>query len=518
MEKDSIGVVGGGWRSRVWEYRLELAIALVPLVLALAFGGRYGYFRDELYYIACSNRLDWGFVDHPPLSILLLWLNRSVFGDSLVALHWLPALAVAATIVLTAVLARALGAGRRGRVIAALAAAGCPLYLSFSGSYSMNAFDILFWTMAMLAAVRAVTENRPRLWLVFGLCIGLGLQNKYSIGFLAVCLSGGLLLSRERRQLAEKHFWWGAALAFTLFLPHLVWQVVHHFPSLEFMHNASSYKNMPLSPLALLLQQWIIGPLQALVWLAGLFALLRRPAVRYLGYTFLLFFTLMALSHAKPYYLGPIYPVLFAAGGTIWERWSERSRLPAVGLGVLLVASAVMLSPFALPVLPVQDFLRYQSALGLKPPQEERSAVGPLSQFYADRFGWREWNEVFTSLYQRLSPAEQRSCFILVRNYGEAAALEFFGRGKLPPVLCGHNSYWYWADLDQNYSTAIVVGVSRDTKESLADLRPHFDSVEPAAGPFHPLAMPFENHRPIFICRGARFRLRDMWPRQRSFI
>jgi 4-amino-4-deoxy-L-arabinose transferase-like glycosyltransferase len=197
------------------ENRLLLGLAFVKLLIHLvvnAMGG-YGYFRDEFYYLACSDHLDWGYVDHPPLSIFLLWVNRFVFGDSLVALRLLPALAGAALVVFAGLIARAFGGGTRAQLVAGIATIIAPVYLSIHGFYSMNGFESLFWMVAAYLLVRIIKEENGQLWLWFGVVAGLGLQNKISMAFFGGALVGGLLLTRERKHLRGKYLWMGGGIA-----------------------------------------------------------------------------------------------------------------------------------------------------------------------------------------------------------------------------------------------------------------------------------------------------------------
>ncbi|MEK7249038.1 MAG: glycosyltransferase family 39 protein, partial [Bacteroidota bacterium] len=203
----------------------------------------HGYFRDEFYYIACSEHLAFGYVDQPPLSILLLAINRFLFGDSLVALRIMPALAAALTVFLTGKIAAALGGNRFAKSLAALCSLIAPQYLGMLNFFSMNAVDLLFWTIAVLIVVNIMREGNPKLWLSFGVVAGLGAQNKFSILFLCFGIAVGLLLTSERTHLRNKWFWLGATIAAIIFLPHVIWQIVNNYPTLEFVRNATLNKN-----------------------------------------------------------------------------------------------------------------------------------------------------------------------------------------------------------------------------------------------------------------------------------
>jgi hypothetical protein len=507
---------------------LLLGIAAAKAALNFAFLGRYGYFRDELYYIACSDHLAWGYVDHPPLSIFLLAAARWVLGDSLPAIRILAVLAGAATVVLTGLTARKLGGGRFSQLLAATAAAASPVVLGNAGRFfSMNAFDLLLWAWGAYLLVAILVEGRETLWLAFGLVAGLGLMNKYSMLFLGLGAVAGLLATARRRDLLRPWIWLGGAIAVAIVLPHAVWEIRHGFPSAEFIRNASVEKNAPLSVADFLASQpGMTGFGQALLVLLGLgyfWVRGREHSLRLFAWMLPVVAVAMMLGNAKAYYLTPVYAPYVAAGAIAVERIATRPRLSwskhAVTAGLLLFALVAL--PFAVPVLPVDDFIRYQAALGHRPKAEERSRLEDLPQYYADMFGWEEMVAQVASIYRRLTPDEQRHCVIFARNYGEAAAIDFFGeRYGLPRAVCPHNNYWYWGTGVEPMRVAIVFGHHGGLEENLADLRGpgRFESVELAATTSCEHCMPFENHRPIFLCRGPRFTLREIWAEEKDFI
>jgi hypothetical protein len=505
---------------------LVLYCAMIRVVLHLFTFARYGYFRDELYYIACSKHLAWGYVDQPPLSIFLLRGVRMLLGDSLFAIRLLPLLAGVAVIFLAGSIARRLGGGRTAQGLAAFAALTSPVIQGNAGRYfSMNAFDILFWALAAYILVRIVREERPRLWLAFGVVAGLGLLNKYSMGFFLFGLAIGLLLTRQRRQLRSRWPYLGGLLAFSIFLPHLLWEIANGFPSLEFIRNAASLKNAPLTPINFFLGQLMdagIGNiLSLLLGFVFLAAVKKGAPFRLFAWTYAVIFAVMLMQNGKPYYLSPFFSLLFAAGAVFIEHIAAKKRLtwitPALATCILL--GGIITTPISLPVLSAPGFIRYQESLGRKPQWSERSEIGVLPQQYADEMGWEEMTAQVAGLYRRLTPEEQKDCWIYMRNYGEAGAIDFFGpKYGLPPATCAHNSYWYWGFPDWNGSAAIIFGTSHDIEENFRDLRSHFEQVELGAVTRCDLAMPYENNRPIFICRRAKFSLRDIWASERFFI
>jgi hypothetical protein len=502
-----------------------ISVVFFKLAFHLASFARYGFFRDELYYIACSDHLALGYVDQPPLSIFVLKAVRLIMGDSLFALRFLPALLGAAAVFLTALTARRLGGGKFAQGLSALAVAVAPVFLGNGGRYfSMNAFDIFFWALAGYLVILIIATNRDRLWPVFGLVVGFGLLNKYSLGFFVIWLVVGLILTSERRRLFNGWFWLGAAIALFIFLPHILWEIKLGFPSLEFMRNASRLKNMPMSPLAFFLgQMGEVGVGSAPIWLLGLYYYFfdrKGKAFRFLGWMYLAVFALMVFQKAKVYYLTPIYPLLLAAGAVFVENLARRGALrwlkPATA--ALILVSGLIFAPLAVPILPLKSFLRYQEITGFKPRQEERSQLGILPQHYADMFCWEEMATTVAKIYQGLSPEEKSDCLIYARNYGEAGAIDFFGKKYgLPRAVSAHNNYWLWGYGNWTGKAAIIWGTSRDLKTSLEDLQRGFEEVEPAATLDCPYAMPYENGRTIFICRRIKISFPEVWLRDKRF-
>ncbi len=494
-----------------------LVLGLAKLALHLATYEGYGLFRDELYYLASAlpERLAWGYVDHPPLSIALLQASRSLLGESLLATRTLPALAGAATVCVSALVAHALGGGRRAQTLAAIATLTTPFYLAVSHFYSMNAFDVLAWCVLALLATRALTTQDARAWPAFGVAAGLGLLNKVSVGFFGFGLVCGMLLGARWRELTRPGLWIGGALALAIFLPHLLWQVQHDFPTLEFQANAREGKNLALSPLAFAGQQVQMGnPILLPLWAFGLGALLfaaRFRAVRALGFVYPVLFLLFVATNGKSYYLAPIYSLLFAAGAVAAEPWLERARWRTpVALGVILLGS-LPVAPLALPLLTPEELVAHQERIGMQVPQLEAHAMPALPQSFADMHGWQELVDTVEGVVDSLPEAERARAVVLATNYGEAGALEVIGRDRaLPPVACGHNAYWFWRP-ERLEGPFITLRRSDD------ELARWFDSVERVATVRCEWCMPYQDESPVHVARGLRIPADQLWAEIRRF-
>jgi 4-amino-4-deoxy-L-arabinose transferase-like glycosyltransferase len=487
-----------------WTSPLAFAayIALVKLAIHLLTANRYGYFRDELYYIACGEHLAWGYVDHAPMVAWLIKLSRTLFGDSLFALRLFPAFAGAAKVLLTGLIARELG-GRRFAVALACVCVLVGGYLALDSFFSMNAFEPVFWMGCVYFIILAIKHDQPRYWLWFGLLAGLGLENKHSMLFFGAGIFAGLLLTRSRRFFASKWLWIAGALALALFLPNVIWEYRHDWATLELLRNVqTSGKNVVL-----------VNPLTLPIWLAGLwFFFFDRDGkqFRLLGIAYVVVLVLMIVLKGKNYYMLPIYPMLFAGGAVWWERLlatRRRFNWLKVAYPVLLVLVGAVFAPMLAPVLPVETYLRYQRALGFEPPKTEVGHVGPLPQHFGDRFAWPEMVQQVAQIYNSLPAGERAKTGIYANNYGEAGAIDFFGpRYGLPKAISPHQSYFFWGPRDYTGEQLIVLQSKREDAER------NCNSVEAVGTVGHPLAMA-EEHYTIFICRDLKQPLKELWPR-----
>lgn len=496
---------------------LVLTLAGAKLIFHLLTANRYGIFRDELYYLACGEHLDWGYVDQPPLIALVAWMARHLFGDWLVGLRFFPALAGAATVWLTGKLAREMGGGTFAQVLAALAVVCVPIYLVMHHWLTMNAFEPLVWIACVWCIVRAINRDDPRYWIWFGVFTGLGMQTKYGIAFFVVAVVVGLVLTPERRFLITKQFWIGAAIAFLIFLPNLIWLIRHDFPFLELMHNIrQTHRDVVRGPIAFFVDQvQIMNPILFPLWLGGLVWLfLGREGRRFrvLGIVYIVLLAAFIALRGKNYYLASIYPVLFSAGAIGLEKiTAARWKWSRLVYALLVVGSTIILAPTVSPILSPEQFVAYQKKLGFEPPKAENQPTGPLPQYFADEFGWENIARETARVYNSLSPEEQARTAIFANSYGQAGAIDFFGpRLGLPKSICNHQSYWLWGPRDYDGSIVIVLG-----SDGTGD-REHFQSVEPAGRVEHPYSRRDE-HFDIFLCRGLTGDLHQFWPRMKNY-
>lgn len=481
------------------------------LVLHLVLLGGYGVFRDELYYLACARRPAWGYVDHPPLVAWVAWLVAGIVGEAHLALRVVSAAAIGGTVWLAGGLAARLGGGPFAQALAGLATGLAPIALGIASVYSMNAIDLLIWALLYTIVARALTGGSGRLWLVFGAVAGLGLLNKISVLYLGFALLVGVVLARRGDVLRSRWFWLGGAVALALFVPHLLWQHAHGWPTLEFMANARRDKMAAMSA-----PQFVLAAIEqtapvAWLWIWGagwlMFARVARP-LRPLGIAFVVVVAVLAFAGGKAYYLAAAYSLVFAAGAVALERrMTGRARAWRPVVAAVVTALMLALAPLARPVLPVADYVRYAAQLGQRPGTDERKQLGRLPQFYADMHGWRELAQAVGGAAAALPAGQRAQACVFAQNYGEAGALEYFSAEfPIPPVISTHNAYWTWGPGNCTGEVLIVLAGDRARLDDL------FASVELAGVNDCGDCMPYEHALSIWVARGPRQPLSALWP------
>ena len=500
------------------QWILVASFATVTLLLHFLTNGRYGYWVDELYFVACGEHLDWGYVDHPPLIAGVARASRLLLGDSLFAIRFFSAVAAALLVCVTGLIARELGGRRFALILAMLCVMAAPVYLLFGNLLTMNAFEPLLWMLCAYAIILVIGRKRPSLWLLFGLVVGIGLLNKYSMVFFGFAIVVGLLLSASRTVLLSRWVVAAALITAIIFLPNLVWQANHGWPTLELLGNARMYQHQPVTLLEFAGQQILLmHPVTFPVWLLGLFFLLRSAgakAYRALGWTYVVLFALFAAVQAKNYYLAPVYPMLFAAGAVAIERWSNERRWKWLRKAMVaaVVVGGMITAPYVLPVLPIGMVPDYMRMIGIKEPRSERREVGDLPQIFSDMLGWGDKVAAVARAYQRLSPEERTRCAIWGQDYGDAGAVDLLGAAYgLPKAISGHQNYYLWGPQGHTGEIVIVVGSSVDVLETL------FEQVEVTEALHCEHCMPDKRDVPIHICRKMKIPLDEFWPQVKCY-
>jgi len=487
-------------------------LALLTLALHFATNNRYGYHRDELYFIACGQHLAWGYVDHAPLVPLIARLSGAVFGYSLFGLRFLPAVAGALLVLLTGLMVRELGGGRFGQFLGALSALVAPVFLRADNMLCLPAFEQLLWALCCYVVILLIKKDNPRLWPLIGLLVGVGLLTKHSILFFVLGLAAGMLLTRQRKFFLSPWLWGGVAIAFVIFLPNLVWQMSNGWPTLEFLRNLNRAVMARISPLEFLAGQVLyINPVNFPVWVAGLcYFLFAKDGARYrlFGWSYLAVIALLIAAKSKVYYLTPAYPVLLAGGALVLERFGAQAKRrwfrPA--FVAWLVAGGVVMAPLGLPILPIERLEGYTAAVTGNLLKNSHEVVHD----YRDMFGWQNLVRTVARVYNSLPPEQRAKCPVFAGNYGEAAAIDLWGaRYGLPHAISGDKTYYLWGPGNQPGELVLVLGVPADRLKGV------FGEIRKVGLVRSPHAL--ENHVPIYLGTKIRAPLREIWPVTKSY-
>jgi hypothetical protein len=487
-------------------------LAGLTAIVHLAVAGRYDAFRNELYFIICGRHPDFGYVDQPPL-VPLIAAATQMFGDTIWLLRLPAVLAAIAMIPLTAALTRLVGGTRTAEFFAALAVTIAPLLVGISTTLTTETFEPLAWTTLAFLLVRAWKNTDRSALLGAGAIAGIAFEIKYGIVIWLIGLAIGMIATPTRRIFLWREFWFGALIAAAIGAPSMIWQAVNGWPFLEVTRNHSA-GNLTGGPIAFEIGQVLaMNPILAPLWLAGVLGPFLRADLRpwrFLSIAFVVSAAIIIGSHGKDYYLAPAYPVMFALGAAACDRLRATPR----GLWVAAaVALSVPIAPVVLPLLDPPLLAHYLAATHLQPRPDERAGVGaPLTQIFSDEVGWRSFEKQVAAAYNNLTPDERAHAAILAVDYGEAAALDYYGRADgLPPALSGQNQYYLWGA--HGHDGSIILDINGKIERWSRICR----SGEVVGTFGAPFAMPYENDRSIILCRGLKANLSDTWERFKHY-
>ncbi|MGW5384312.1 glycosyltransferase family 39 protein [Nocardia sp. NPDC003963] len=459
---------------------------------------RYGYHRDEMYFLAAGRRLDWGYADQPPLVPLLARAMAAIDADSLILLRLPAIVAATAVVVCTGWAVRELGGGRAAQTLAAAAVASSALLLGAGHQLGTVIFDLAVWSAVVVTVLRLLRpESDRRWWLLAGVLAGIGLQNKTLLALPLLVLACTLLLLGPRKVFATGYFPVALGIAAVLWAPNLWWQVRNGLPQAEAARaiagGSSGTSDGPLG--FVLLQFGLMGPLMVVLWAAGLWWLARCRRYRAFALAYVLLFVAYLVAGGKAYYLGGMYPVLLAAGATalapaLTRTWRRRTATVTV-FALNAMVSAVLFLP-VLPVTALRD-----------------SPILAVNYDAGETVGWPRFTDRIAEVRARLAPNAE----ILTDNYGEAAAIERFGAPYgLPVPHSGHNAYWWWGP-PVDSRPILTVGLTRAEVARFCA-----DSVPEAAGRIDN-GLGIDNDEQgaaMYVCRTVRAPWAQLWPAQRQ--
>jgi Dolichyl-phosphate-mannose-protein mannosyltransferase len=485
-------------------FRPVLAIAVVFTGVLIALSDRYGYHRDELYFLACGQHLAWGYPDQPPLVPMIARLMTDLAPGSLLVLRLPSALAGGGLVVLTGLLARELGGRGTAQALACAVTVLAPVMAGTFHWLETATFNLLAWALLLWLLVRILRTGDQRLWLLAGLTAGAGLLNSDLVAFLTLAVVAALAVAGPRAPLRSGWFYAGGTIALALWAPYLVWQGSHGWPELTVAHSIAAGQSGSSAPWWLIVpEQFILVPAWlAPIWIAGLVRLLRNPELhwcRAAGVAWPVLAVAFMVTGGKPYYLAAYLPVLIAAGAQPTVDWARRGFR---GRRAVLIVAGLALTmpelPVTLPILPVSVV--------------HDTPIVALNYDAGETIGWPAFVAEIAAVYRSLPPAQRRTTAIVTANYGEAGAVDRFGPADgLPAAYSGHMSFWYWGPPPARATTAILVGYQRSyvTFCGSARVATHLNN--------HVGVDDDEQGAPVWTCSQLTASWRAIWPGQKNF-
>jgi hypothetical protein len=430
------------------------SLVLVKLAIHFLTCTNYELHRDEMLYFSMGSHLSWGFASTPPMMSFLSFLVKNLFGYHEFFVKLLPALAGGAILVLTSLFIRALGGRGFAILSGGLAYIISIAMLRTSSLFMPVIFELFFWMLFLYLILLLIQSRNTKYWVAIGICFGLAFLNKYSVVFLGLATFLAILFSSHRKLLWSKHLLVGILAGLLVMMPNIAWQVSHKFPVLTHMSELYRTQLVHVSMTTFLLEQIMMNFTCLLIWLTGLVILLtvraERP-YRVFAVIFLVVVLLFLVTRGKSYYTLGVYPVMIAFGGFYLEKYFQgKARLAGYAILAWSVLTSLLLIPLGLPLLPQKQMANYCRFLSdhitRSPMRNEQNGYYPLPQDYMDMTGWKQLAGLAAMAYDKLDSQQKKDCILFANNYGQAGALDFYGKNyHLPTPICLSDSYVFWA-------------------------------------------------------------------------
>ncbi len=479
---------------------VSLVAAITGLVL-FALSARYGYHRDELYFLASGRHLAWGYPDQPPLVPLVARAMSAIAPGSLLVLRLPSDIAVVATVLLTAAIARELGAARSGQTLAAFAIAMSNLTLGSGHLLSTTTFGLTVWAAFFAVSLHALRTGNDRWWLLAGVVAGVGLLDNNLVAFLLAATFLGLMLVGPRDVFRSPWLWSGLVVAAILWAPYLIWQAHHGWPQLQISRSiAAGHSGTSAPRWQIPLQQlFLASPVLDPVWIAGLVRLFRDPRVswaRGFAVAWVVLLLAFVITGGKPYYLALSFPLLLAAGGQPAVDWVRRGRHRLATCTALLLVGVAIDAVVTLPVIPIGVL--------------HNTPIVAMNYDAGEQVGWPAYVRQIVDTDAR---AGGESTVLLASNYGEAGALQRYAPSLAARVYGVQNAYWLWGPPPASARGPVVaVGFDR------SQLTPYFASVKLARRLNNGVDLDNdEQDEPVWICTGRLVPWTQIWQELKDY-
>ncbi len=488
-------------------------------ILHMIYAPGYNLFFDELYTMALSRHLAFGYVDLPPLVPVLVAISRALLGESMLAMHIFPALAGSFTLVFVCLITKEFGGKTFAVTLSALGFIIVPIWLGMDSIFCYDSIDQLVLAGFLYTLIRFLRSGNRRLWIVLGLLAGIACLTKMTILFLGPGFLVALLVSKYRKDLLTPWPWLGGALCLVIISPYLIWQITNHWPTLEYWNNYGTLRVFKASPSQFFMNILVyMNPLLLPLWVAGLYRIFRRlNGVNYgfLGLLFLLSLALFYYFHAAIRMLPELFIPLLAAAAVLVEdilngvRWKKWAR--GLALIYLLIAGALVL-PWSLPILPINTLTGmtgyakywYQSI------RESNAGTSYLPVFLIGRLGWSKLVQDVAAVYNQLPAEDRAAAGIFTDWYSPAGAVDLYGpRYGLPHAVSGSLTYYLWGP---GYSWDVMLMVTSKTNH----MSVFFNECE-QKGTTQPEANAAMDRLYIFLCKKPKIPAEAIWKSVKSY-
>jgi hypothetical protein len=455
---------------------------LIKVCLNLLAITHFGFHRDELLHLVLADHLDWGYKEVPPFIAILAKASSVFFGDSVFAARIFPTIAGGLIIWLTGLITVELGGKKFAIALACLAMIFSPAFAASDYLFQPVVFDQLWWVLAVWLLAKYINTAAIKYLYFLGVAIGVGMLTKYSMAFFSFALIFGLLISKQRKLLFNRHIIGATLVALLIFLPNLIWQLQHHLPVITHMKTLQKEQLDFIKPSDFIKQELLVNGIALFVWLTGFIFLLfsfRLHKFQFLAIAFVLIFAFLLVMNGKEYYLFGAYPMLFAAGGFGFERWLKTSGYALRGVVIaLFTIPNLILFPLVLPLFPLNTTLgmfRFAhnnlQATDFLVTWEDHKTHN-TTQDYGDMFGWDTMTALVNKAWKQLSPEQQQHTQIYADNYGEAGAIHHFGKQyNLPEVISLNSSFTLWAP--DNLNGQYIIYVDDSNGKNIQKLGPY---------------------------------------------
>lgn len=489
---------------------IVLISALIAFKFAIhAIGNlNYGYQRDELLHLSVGQHVDWGYMEFPPFIGLLGSFAHHVFNDNLWLTRLLSTGAGLAILIITCLAVVEMGGKRPAVFLGGMCVVGfLPFYRNHT-LFQPVAFEQLFWTAGFFVLILYINSGNARLLIALCTIAALAILDKYTSLVWTFSVVVALLCHNRAQPFRNRELYLGALVAAALVIPNVIWQWQHDFPLLKHLEALKASQLEKIDPLEFGLDQ-LKSPFTFIVSLLAVGGLLfNREISRYrpVGIAVMLLFILLWIQGAKSYYFFGAYPILFAAGAVVIERWCTRKPLIVYVAGFVIFLFACPFIPRLTPVLPIERFVSY---IG----EPEVNGRVELTSDYADMFGWEEQVILIDSVYRKLDEDERKHTTIFSSNYGEAGAVKIIGaKYGLPDPICVSGSFWLWGYGNPSATTFLCLGFEEETIDNFFNEKHLVKVIR------HRYAVEEENNITLYLCRQPKFAIAEKWPEFEKYI